>query len=66
MTTIKSYKALKCADLEKIAQAVEANAGHAIPGLLESLADLKTDRIGAAHTPEQIAARSPGYAASSK
>lgn len=65
MTTINSYKALKSADLEKMAMAAEADAGHAIPGLLESLADLKAGRIGAVHTPEQIAARKPGRPAGS-
>lgn len=60
MTTIKSYKALQSADLEKMARAAEVDAGHAIPGLRESLADLKAGRIGATHTPEQIAARKPG------
>ena len=60
MKTIKSYKALKSADLEKMAMAAEVDAGHPIPGLLESLADLKAGQIGAVHTPEQIAARKPG------
>ena len=65
MTTIKSFKALNGADLEKMALAAEADAGHAIPGLLESLADLQAGRIAAIHTPEQIAARKPGRPAGS-
>lgn len=42
--TPKSFKALKGAD----------------PGLRESLADLKAGRVGAVHTPKQIAARQQG------
>jgi len=58
--TIRSNKDLQSADLEKMALAVEVDAGHAIPGLRDSLADLKTGRIGAIHTPEQISARKSG------
>lgn len=61
MTPIKSYKELQSADLEKIAVAAEADAGHSIPELRKALADLKAGRIGAIHTPEQIAARKPEH-----
>lgn len=60
ISTIKSSKDLQSADLEKIALAAEAEAGHAIPGLRDSLADLKAGRIGAIHSPEQISARKLG------
>lgn len=41
MQTIKSYKDLQNADLEKIALAAEADAGQALPGLRESLAEAR-------------------------
>ena len=58
--TIKSLKDLQAADLEKMAQAVEADAGHALPGLRESLAQAAAGNFAAVHTPESIAARSKG------
>ncbi|WP_235514184.1 BrnA antitoxin family protein [Acidovorax sp. Root217] len=58
--TIKSYKDLQTADLEAMARAAEADAGQAIPGLRESLADLQAGKFGAVHTPEQIAKRKAG------
>lgn len=58
--TIKSYKDLQTADLEAMARAAEADAGQAIPGLRESLEDLKAGRFAAVHTPEQIAKRKAG------
>lgn len=60
MKTIKSYKDLQSADLEKMALAAEADAGQALPGLRESLAEAKAGVYGAVHTPEQIAARKRG------
>lgn len=54
--TIKSYKDLQGADLEAMAQAAEADAGQAIPGLRESLAELAAGKFAAVHTPESIAA----------
>lgn len=60
MTSIHTHKDLQTFDLEQMALAAEADAGHALAGLRESLADLKAGRIGAVHTPEQIAARKPG------
>lgn len=60
MQTIKSYKDLQTADLEKMALATEADAGQALPGLRESLAEAKAGVFGAVHTSEQIAARKRG------
>lgn len=50
-------KTLKNLNLEKIAAAVEADAGHALPGLREALAEAKAGAVGAVHKPEQILAR---------
>lgn len=58
--TIKSLKDLQAADLEKMAQAAEADAGHSIPGLRESLAEAAAGKFAAVHTPEIIAARNKG------
>ena len=60
MKTIKSYKDLQAADLEKMALAAEADAGQALPGLRESLAELRAGVVAEVHTPEQIAARKRG------
>lgn len=60
MKTIKSYKDLQSADLEKMALAAEADAGQALPGLRESLAEAKAGVFSAVHTPEQIAERKRG------
>lgn len=54
--TIKSYKDLQGADLEAMAQAAEADAGQAIPGLRESLAELAAGKFATVHTPESIVA----------
>lgn len=47
-------------NIEKVAKAVEADAGHAVPGLREALAEAKAGTFAAVHTPEQIAARKRG------
>ena len=65
MGTTKDFETMSDAELEKIALAVEADEGQALPGLRESLADLRAGRIGAIHTPEQIAARKRGRPAGS-
>ena len=52
-------KTLKTLDLDKVAAAIEADAGQALPGLRESLAEAR-DGQGLAHTPEQIVARRRG------
>ena len=41
--------------IERIAAAVEADAGQSIPGLRESLAQMDADERGRTYTPEQIA-----------
>ena len=56
MQTIKSCKDLQNADLEKMALAAEADAGQALPGLRESLAEAKAGVFGTVHTPKQMAA----------
>ena len=57
---MKSLKELKGVDLEKVAKAIEADAGECLPGLRESLAEAKAGKFAAVHTPEQIAARKRG------
>lgn len=52
-------KTLKTLDIDKVAAAIEADAGQALPGLRESLAEAKAGQ-GLAHTPEQIVARRRG------
>jgi uncharacterized protein (DUF4415 family) len=47
-------------DLEKIAKAIEADAGEPLEGLRESLAEAHAGKFAAAHTPEQIQARRHG------
>jgi uncharacterized protein (DUF4415 family) len=59
-------KALKKMDVNKIARAIETDAGHALPGLRESLAQAKAGDFLRVHTPEQIAARRRGRPAGSK
>ncbi len=51
---------LKNMNIEKVARAVELDAGQALPGLRESLAQAKRGEFAVVHTPEQIAARSRG------
>ena len=47
-------------DVNKIARAIETDAGHALPGLRESLAQAKAGDFLRVHTPEQIVARRRG------
>lgn len=47
-------------DVQAVAKAVEADAGHALPGLRESLEQLKRGEFAAIHTPQAIAARRAG------
>jgi len=54
---VKSLKALQAMDTEKLAQAIEADAGEAVPGLRQALQEAKAGQFAAVHTPEQIAAR---------
>lgn len=57
---IKTLKDLQGLDADKVARAIEADAGQAIPGLRESLAEAKAGKFAAVHTPESIAARGKG------
>jgi len=50
-------KTLKTLDVEKVAAAIEADAGQAMPALREALAEAKLGLVGEVHTPEQVAAR---------
>lgn len=59
-------KALKKMDVNKVAGAIERDAGHALPGLRESLAQAKADTFSQVHTPEQIVARRRGRPMGSK
>ena len=62
---MKSLDKMKGINVEKLAKAIEADAGQAVPGLRESLAEAKAGKSAAVHTPEQIAARKPGRPAGS-
>ena len=53
-------KALKRMDVNKIARAIETDAGHALPGLRESLVQGKAGDFARVHTPAQIVARRRG------
>lgn len=53
-------KTLKTLNIEKVAAAVEADAGQALPGLRESLAEAKAGKVARTHSPEQITARRRG------
>ncbi len=41
-------------DIDKIAQAIEADAGEPIEGLRQSLAEMNTGKIAHQYTPEQL------------
>lgn len=58
-------KTLKTLSVNKVATAIEADAGQALPGLRESLAEAKAGLAGRVHTPELIAARRRGRPAGS-
>jgi len=53
-------KSLKTLNIEKVAAAIEADAGQALPSLREALAEAKAGKVGRVHTPEQIVARRRG------
>lgn len=46
---------LEKADIEKVAKAIEADAGKSIPGLRDSLAEALAGKFAEVHTPEKIA-----------
>jgi uncharacterized protein (DUF4415 family) len=58
-------KAQKKLNVKKVAAAIEADAGQALPGLREALAEAKARRAGRVHTPEQVVARRRGRPAGS-
>ncbi|KAB2906635.1 MAG: BrnA antitoxin family protein [Burkholderiaceae bacterium] len=62
---MKTLKELQGLDAAKVAKAIEADAGEALPGLREALAEAKAGQIGVVHTPAQIAARKRGRPAGS-
>lgn len=45
-------------DIKKIAEAIEADAGQALPGLRSSLNEMVEGQVGRVYTPEQILVRS--------
>ena len=45
-------KTLKKMDVNKVARAIEEDAGQALPGLRESLAQAKAGDFALVHTPE--------------
>lgn len=61
---MKTLKELQGLDHEKLAKAIEADAGQAIPDLRKSLKEAAAGE-GTVHTPAQIAARKPGRPAGS-
>ena len=54
MTTLKKI------DVNTVARAIEVDAGHALPGLRESLAQANKGRFQRVHTPKQIVERRRG------
>ena len=56
---------LKKLNVEKVAKAIEADAGESLEGLRESLAQAKAGVFAEIHTPQQIAARQRGRPAGS-
>ncbi len=51
---IKSLKDLQKLDVEAEAKAIEADAGHKVPGIRQALREARAGK-GTTHTPEQIA-----------
>jgi uncharacterized protein (DUF4415 family) len=51
---------LKNIDVEKVAHAIEVDAGEQLPGLRESLGQARRGEFAAVHTPEAIEARKRG------
>lgn len=58
-------KTLKTLDVDKVAAAIEADAGQMLPGLRDALAEAKAGVAGRVHAPEDIAARRRGRPAGS-
>lgn len=57
---------LKNINVERVAKAIEKDAGEALPGLRESLAQAKRGEFAVVHTPGAIAARRRGRPVGSK
>lgn len=53
-------KTLKTLNVDKVAAAIEIDAGQPLAGLREALAEAKAGEVGRLHTPEQIASRQRG------
>lgn len=51
---------MKKLDVEKVARAIEADAGQAVPGLRESLGQARRGEFAAVHKPDEIRARKRG------
>lgn len=58
-------KTLKTLNVDKVAAAIEADAGTELPGLREALAEAKAGMHAQVHTPEEIKARRRGRPAGS-
>jgi uncharacterized protein (DUF4415 family) len=56
---------LKKLNVDKVAAAIEADAGEVLPGLREALAESKAGQVGRVHTPDQVVARRRGRPAGS-
>lgn len=63
---MKTLNDLKKLNVDKVAAAIEADAGRTLPGLRESLEQAKAGQFARVHTPEQIQARRRGRPAGSK
>ena len=59
-------KTLKKMNVDKVARAIEEDAGQTLPGLRESLAQAKEGHFARVHTPEEIVARRRGRPKGSK
>lgn len=59
-------KTLKKIDIDKVAAIIESDAGQALSGLRESLAEAKAGKFAKVHTPERITARKRGRPVGSK
>ncbi|MGE8518941.1 MAG: BrnA antitoxin family protein [Alcaligenes faecalis] len=63
---MKTLKDLRNLDIDKVAKAIEAEAGHAVAGLRESLSEAKAGQFAGIHTPAQIVSRRRGRPIGSK
>jgi uncharacterized protein (DUF4415 family) len=63
---MKTLKDLKALDIDKVAKAIEAEAGQAVAGLRESLSEAKAGKFAEIHTPAQIMTRRRGRPVGSK